>query len=140
MAKWTASTSDGRLDVIYDDALNVDFSSLGFFEYAVCANLPYNVGTELLIGWLKKIANGERISSLTLMFQKEVALRITARPGDEHYGRLAVLTSLIARVNDMFSAAETSSVESITALANAATKIPFFKKLAFMKTSVTILF
>ena len=104
------SASDGRLDVIYDDALNVDFSSLGFFEYAVCANLPYNVGTELLIGWLKKIANGERISSLTLMFQKEVALRITARPGDEHYGRLAVLTSLIADAKILFDVPNTAFV------------------------------
>ena len=61
--------SAGRLSVIYDDALRVDFSKLGLDEYAVCANLPYNVGTELLIGWLKKIAGGEKIKSLTLMFQ-----------------------------------------------------------------------
>lgn len=88
--------SDGRLRVIFDDALRVDFSALGVAEYAICANLPYNVGTELLIGWLHKIASGEKIKSMTLMFQREVALRITSRPGDEHYGRLAVLTSLIA--------------------------------------------
>ena len=88
--------ADGRLTVIFDDALRVDFSKLGFHEYAICANLPYNVGTELLIGWLQKIAGGEQIKSMTLMFQREVALRITSKPGDEHYGRLAVLTSLIA--------------------------------------------
>lgn len=88
--------SDGRLRVIFDDALRVDFSALGVAEYAICANLPYNVGTELLIGWLHKIASGEKIKSMTLMFQREVALRITSRPGGEHYGRLAVLTSLIA--------------------------------------------
>lgn len=88
--------SDGRLRVIFDDALRVDFSALGVAEYAICANLPYNVGTELLIGWLHKIASSEKIKSMTLMFQREVALRITSRPGDEHYGRLAVLTSLIA--------------------------------------------
>ena len=57
--------SDGRLSVIYDDALRVDFSALGLSEYAICANLPYNVGTELLIGWLHKIASGEKIKSLT---------------------------------------------------------------------------
>lgn len=102
--------SAGRLSVIYDDALHVNFSELGLDEYAVCANLPYNVGTELLIGWLQKIAHGERILSLTLMFQREVAMRITARPGDEHYGRLAVLTSLIADAKILFDVPNTAFV------------------------------
>ncbi len=102
--------SNGRLSVIYDDALRVDFSKLGFDEYAICANLPYNVGTELLIGWLQKIAGGEKIKSLTLMFQKEVALRITSKPGDEHYGRLAVLTSLIADSKILFDVPNTAFV------------------------------
>jgi len=102
--------SNGRLSVIFDDALRVDFSKLGLTEYAICANLPYNVGTELLIGWLHKIAHGESISSLTLMFQREVALRITSRPGDEHYGRLAVLTSLIADAKILFDVPNTAFV------------------------------
>lgn len=102
--------SAGRLSVIYDDALRVNFSELGLDEYAVCANLPYNVGTELLIAWLQKIAHGERILSLTLMFQREVAMRITARPGDEHYGRLAVLTSLIADAKILFDVPSTAFV------------------------------
>lgn len=102
--------SAGRLSIIYDDALRVNFSELGLDEYAVCANLPYNVGTELLIGWLQKIARGERILSLTLMFQREVAQRITARPGDEHYGRLAVLTSLIADAKILFDVPNTAFV------------------------------
>ena len=102
--------SAGRLGVIYDDALRVNFSELGLEKYAVCANLPYNVGTELLIGWLQKIARGEQIQSMTLMFQREVALRITARPGDEHYGRLAVLTSLIADARILFDVPNTAFV------------------------------
>ena len=102
--------SCGRLSVIFDDALRVNFSELGFNEYAICANLPYNVGTELLIGWLRKIAGGEQIKSLTLMFQKEVALRITSHPGDEHYGRLAVLTSLIADSKILFDVPNTAFV------------------------------
>ena len=102
--------SNGRLNVLFDDALRVDFSKLGFEEYAICANLPYNVGTELLIGWLQKIASGEKIKSLTLMFQKEVALRITSKPGDEHYGRLAVLTSLIADAKILFEVPNTAFV------------------------------
>lgn len=102
--------ADSRLTVIFDDALRVNFSALGVDEYAICANLPYNVGTELLIGWLQKIAQGEQIQSMTLMFQREVALRITAKPGDEHYGRLAVLTSLIADARILFDVPNTAFV------------------------------
>ena len=102
--------SAGRLSVIFDDALRVNFSDLGVEEYAICSNLPYNVGTELLIGWLHKMAAGERIKSLTLMFQREVAMRITSKPGDEHYGRLAVLTSLIADARILFDVPNTAFV------------------------------
>lgn len=105
-----AATSDGRLTVIYDDALRVDFGALGVDEYAICSNLPYNVGTELLIRWLQCVANGEHILSMTLMFQREVALRITAHPGDEHYGRLSVLTSLIADARVLFDVPNTAFV------------------------------
>ena len=104
------SAADGRLTVIYDDALNLDFRTLGIDEYAICANLPYNVGTELLIRWLLRIAHGEKITSMTLMFQREVAFRITARPRDEHYGRLAVLTSLIADARILFDVPNTAFV------------------------------
>jgi len=100
--------SDGRLTVIYDDALKVDFSKFGFDEYAICSNLPYNVGTELLIQWIHKIANGEKIKSLTLMFQREVADRITARTGDDAYGRLAVLVSLVADAKILFNVPRTA--------------------------------
>ena len=102
--------SNGRLSVVYGDALHTNFSDFGFSEYAICANLPYNVGTELLIGWLQKIAGGEPIKSLTLMFQREVAQRITAHPGDEHYGRLAVLTSLICDSKILFDVPNTAFV------------------------------
>lgn len=105
-----AAASDGRLTVIYDDALRVDFGALGVDEYAICSNLPYNVGTELLIRWLQRVANGEHILSMTLMFQREVALRITARPNDEHYGRLAVLTSLVADARVLFDVPNTAFV------------------------------
>lgn len=100
--------ADGRLDVIYGDALQVDFATLGVDEYAVCANLPYNVGTELLIGWLHMIAAGAPIKSLTLMFQKEVAQRIVARAGDAQYGRLAVLTSMVADARILFDVPNTA--------------------------------
>ncbi len=100
--------SDGRLSVIYADALRVNVSEFGLSEYAICSNLPYNVGTELLIGWLHKIASGEQIKSLTLMFQREVANRIVATPNDKSYGRLSVLTSLITDAKILFDVPNTA--------------------------------
>ena len=100
--------SDGRLNVIFDDALRVDFSKFGFDEYAICSNLPYNVGTELLIQWVHKIATGEPIKSLTLMFQREVADRIVAHVGDDAYGRLSVLVQLIADAKILFNVPRTA--------------------------------
>ena len=104
------AAADGRLDVIYGDALRVDFDAIGAGEYAVCANLPYNVGTELLIGWLHKMASGAPIKSLTLMFQREVAQRIVAHAGDAQYGRLAVLTSMVADARILFDVPNTAFV------------------------------
>lgn len=104
------AAADNRLSVIYADAMHVDLSTLGVSEYAVCANLPYNVGTQLLIGWLQKMAHGEPIKSMTLMFQREVAQRIIAAPGDDQYGRLAVLTSLIADAKILFDVPNTAFV------------------------------
>ena len=98
----------GRLTVIYDDATRVDFSALGLDSYAVCANLPYNVGTALLINWLTRVWRGEKIKSMTLMFQREVAHRITAAPGDAEYGRLAVLASLVADSKILFDVPNTA--------------------------------
>lgn len=102
--------SDGRLNVIYGDALKTDFSALGVGEYAICANLPYNVGTELLIGWLHLVAHGAPIKSMTLMFQREVAQRIVARVGDPQYGRLAVLVGLTCDARILFDVPSTAFV------------------------------
>ena len=102
--------ADGRLEIIYGDALKVNFEKLGIKEYAICANLPYNVGTELLIGWLHKMAMDTRIKSMTLMFQREVAQRIVADAGDKQYGRLSVLTSLVADAKILFNVPSTAFV------------------------------
>lgn len=80
--------SDGRLRIVQADALGVDLGATVPAPRQIVANLPYNVGTPLLIGWLRQAAAFER---LTLMFQQEVAERIVAAPGAEAYGRLAVL-------------------------------------------------
>lgn len=82
----------GRLKVIEADALTVDLSAHVERGARVVANLPYNVGTELLIRWLSGENWPPHWSSLTLMFQREVAERIVAEHGAKAYGRLSVLT------------------------------------------------
>ncbi len=81
----------GRLTVLQGDALALDLRGHLTPPVKVVANLPYNVGTELLIRWLTPPAWPPFWQSLTLMFQREVAERIVARPGADHYGRLALL-------------------------------------------------
>jgi len=100
--------SDGRLQIIYGDALRVNLDELNLGQYAICANLPYNVGTELLINWLHNIAMGAPIKSLTLMFQREVAMRIVAVPNNSQYGRLSVLSSLITDAKILFDVPNTA--------------------------------
>ena len=80
--------TDGNLSLVISDATKVDISTLGESPRQIVANLPYNVGTLLLTKWLE---TPTQFSKMTLMFQKEVAQRITASVGDKHYGRLAIL-------------------------------------------------
>lgn len=80
--------SDGKLRVVQGDALKIDQEALAGGRASIASNLPYNVGTELLVRWLKA---GAWRGDMTLMFQKEVAQRIVAKPGSDAYGRLAVL-------------------------------------------------
>jgi len=86
-----AAAYPGRLEVINADALQVDPLAHLSPPVKVVANLPYNVGTELLVRWLTPADWPPFWESLTLMFQKEVAERIVARPGNKNYGRLALL-------------------------------------------------
>ncbi|WP_299471472.1 16S rRNA (adenine(1518)-N(6)/adenine(1519)-N(6))-dimethyltransferase RsmA [uncultured Roseibium sp.] len=82
----------GRLEVIEGDALQLDPVVLtGGDKVRIAANLPYNVGTQLLVNWITTPAWPPFWSSLTLMFQKEVGERIAAQPGSKAYGRLGVL-------------------------------------------------
>ncbi|WP_370269803.1 16S rRNA (adenine(1518)-N(6)/adenine(1519)-N(6))-dimethyltransferase RsmA [Nioella sp.] len=86
-----ADAYPGRLEVLNADALEVDWAAHLTPPIKVVANLPYNVGTELLVRWLTPPAWPPLWDSLTLMFQREVAERIVAQPGGKSYGRLAVL-------------------------------------------------
>ena len=86
-----ADRCPGRLTVVADDALAVDMASLARGRTLVVANLPYNIATPLLVGWLRTEPWPPWFASLTLMFQREVAERIVAPPGSKIYGRLSVL-------------------------------------------------
>jgi 16S rRNA (adenine1518-N6/adenine1519-N6)-dimethyltransferase len=81
-----------RLGLVEGDALALDLAALVPAPRQIIANLPYNVGSPLLVGWLKQAAQWER---LTLMFQQEVAERIAAAPDSAAYGRLSVLAQWI---------------------------------------------
>jgi 16S rRNA (adenine1518-N6/adenine1519-N6)-dimethyltransferase len=86
-----AEVYPGQLDIFNTDALDFDVRSHLTVPIRIVANLPYNVGTELLIRWLTPKDWPPFWSTLTLMFQKEVAERIIATPGSKSYGRLAIL-------------------------------------------------
>ena len=86
-----AAACPGRLQIIEGDALEVDPLAHLTPPIRIAANLPYNVGTELLVRWLTPKDWPPFWESLTLMFQREVAERIVAQPGGKAYGRLAVL-------------------------------------------------
>jgi 16S rRNA (adenine1518-N6/adenine1519-N6)-dimethyltransferase len=96
-----AASGDGRLQLIEADALSIDEQALvgAGAPWRVVANLPYNVGTPLLVKWLTAASPPE---AMTLMFQKEVAQRIVAAPGEDAYGRLGVLAQALAQPSIVF--------------------------------------
>lgn len=98
-----AAAYPGRLQVIEGDALEVDPLAHLTPPIRVAANLPYNVGTELLVRWLTPNDWPPFWQSLTLMFQREVAERIVAQPGSKTYGRLAVLAQWRAEARIVMS-------------------------------------
>ncbi len=89
------AASKGKVTLMPGDALKIDLASLAPPPRAVVSNLPYNVGTELLLGWLRKM---EDYRSLTLMLQAEVVDRICAKPGSKAYGRLSVIAQFCCDV------------------------------------------
>ena len=87
-----ATAYPGRLEVVPGDALEIDYAALaGVGPAKLVANLPYNIATPLLTGWLTTGPWPPWYESLTLMFQREVAERIVAKPGEKQFGRLGVL-------------------------------------------------
>jgi 16S rRNA (adenine1518-N6/adenine1519-N6)-dimethyltransferase len=110
-----AERYDNRLVIVAGDALAIDERSLLDENHVkgtvrVAANLPYNVGTALLIKWLTADAWPPFWSSLTLMFQREVAERIAAKPGTASYGRLSVLVQWRTRAKLLFDVSRSAFV------------------------------
>jgi 16S rRNA (adenine1518-N6/adenine1519-N6)-dimethyltransferase len=91
-----APSHPNRLNVIEGDALALDLTTLAPAPRHIVANLPYNVASPLLVGWLRQAGAWER---MTLMFQQEVAERIAAKPGTSAYGRLGVLAQWLCAVD-----------------------------------------
>ena len=85
--------------IIHADALTIKPQTLTSAPLKIIANLPYNIGTVLLTNWLQDLNN---IVSLTLMFQKEVALRLIAKPRTKDYGRLSVITQFLTKAEKVF--------------------------------------
>jgi 16S rRNA (adenine1518-N6/adenine1519-N6)-dimethyltransferase len=92
----------GALAIIEGDALKADFAKLASGPAKIVANLPYNIATQLLTDWLTDEVWPPWFSSLTLMFQKEVAERIVAKPGGKDYGRLSVLSQYRCAAKKLF--------------------------------------
>lgn len=93
------TASHGRLTILPEDAMKVDYAALCPAPRALVANLPYNIATVLLLDWLKHAA---QFKSMTLMFQKEVAERIVAEPRTKDYGRLSVMTQWLCHAHKLF--------------------------------------
>ncbi len=94
---------EGRLDVVEGDGLALNYEALVKDEnqpVKIIANLPYNVGTPMLINWIKA---GSWRGEMGLMFQHEVAARVCAKPNEKHYGRLAVLAQAVANTHIAFT-------------------------------------
>jgi 16S rRNA (adenine1518-N6/adenine1519-N6)-dimethyltransferase len=101
----------GRLDIVAGDALAVDLGDhLGPERGRIVANLPYNIATALLVGWLTAEPWPPWYDSLILMFQREVAERIVATPGSKSYGRLSVLTGWRTEARILFDVAPSAFV------------------------------
>lgn len=104
LGAYLAPAYPDRLTIIDGDALDQDFEALVPKPRRVMANLPYNIATPLLIGWLKAIRkDAGAFSGLTLMFQSEVADRITAKPRTKAYGRLSIMCQWLCQVRPEFN-------------------------------------
>lgn len=98
-----SNRAQGRLRIIHGDALETNLLEVCEGPRVIAANLPYNIATPLLIGWLAQIrADKTAYDEMILMFQKEVAQRITAAPSTKAYGRLSVIAQWLCETKKLF--------------------------------------
>ena len=122
-----AAFPPGRLEIVAADALQVDAAEVGDKPRKIVANLPYNISTALLTKWL---ARSRDFESLTLMFQKEVAERLTAVPRTKAYGRLSVLTQALCQVRKDFDLAPGAFHPPPKVTSSVVTLMPYETRLA----------
>ena len=101
------AVAGSRLALVEADALKIDLATLGPPPRRIVANLPYNVSTALLVGWLHQ---ADQVCDMVLMFQKEVADRLAAQPRSKDYGRLSVLAQHVCTVQRLFDVAPSAFV------------------------------
>lgn len=104
LTAYLAPAYPDRFEIVAGDALEQDYLSLAPAPRRIMSNLPYNIATPLLIGWLKVArADPDAFTGFTLMFQKEVADRITAKPRTKAYGRLSIMCQWLCEVRPEFN-------------------------------------
>ena len=126
------AAAGGRLEVVEGDALGIDVATLGPTPRRIVANLPYNISTALLVRWLHA---ADDISDMVLMFQKEVADRLTASPRTKDYGRLSVLAQHVCTVRRLFDVPPSAFVPppKVTSSIVQLTPRPTFERLANLR-------
>lgn len=122
-----AAAYPGRLDIVAGDALEIDPTVLAEKPRKIVANLPYNIATPLLLGWLDRIQEYE---SLTLMLQREVAERLVAAPRSKSYGRLSVLVQWVAEAQILLDVPARAFVPPPKVISSVVTIVPRPKPLA----------
>ena len=127
----------GRLDIVAGDALETDVAALLGPERArIVANLPYNIATALLIKWLTVEPWPPWYDTMVLMFQREVAERIVARPGSKSYGRLAVLAGWRTEAKILFDVAPSAFVPPPKVTSSVVRLVPLAEPLACDATAL----
>ncbi len=122
-----SATHPRRLKIIEGDALDIDVTALTPKPRRIVANLPYNVATPLLLGWLGQITE---FDGLALMFQKEVAERLTAGPGNKSYGRLSIITQWLCEARHEFNVSKQAFTPPPKVASSVVTLIPRGRPLA----------
>lgn len=122
-----------QLAIIEADALTIDEATISNEKLKIIANLPYNIGTVLIFKWLKILP---KIESMHLMLQKEVVDRITAKPGNKHFGHLAVMVNFLCETKKVFEVSRhvftpppkvTSAIVEIIPRAKPLADVEFYK-------------